>query len=206
MGEGPHNSLTPGGWKGSGKGERPSPRQRLAPRDRHRQAAPPAATGEQHRGTRGGQRGAPPLPPSPLSLPGVHGQPEAGQGDGGPAPPRGARGRPPPPLERAAAPGEGRTPPVSRPPTPTVAAAGQQLFAGARGHPADRIWAAARGRELVQCEGQGNNGAAHLDARPGGAERQTEAERPPDPRAPGPPGRTPDEGQRTNPPPSSPQD
>ena len=38
----------------------------------------------------------------------------------------------------------------------------------------------------------------------GGAERQTEAERPPAPRPPGPPGRAPNEGRRTDHPPPSP--
>ena len=105
VGEGPHNSLMPGGCKGSGRGVHsppPSTADLPGPRPSGR---PPTATGEQHQGTKGRRRGAPShLPPSPL----------------------------PPPLSPQTAGG--------RPP------GGQQPCAGAQGHPADRIRAAARRR------------------------------------------------------------
>ena len=70
---------------------------------------PPAAIGGRDRGTErvsGGPQRDP--PPSPRSPPRACEQPEAGQGDAGPASPPLDQGSPPPPPERAAAHGEGR--------------------------------------------------------------------------------------------------
>ena len=105
MGECPHDSLAPGGWRGGGRGVCPPP-DAQGPRPSGR---PPAATGEQHQGTGGGQRGAPFLPPSHLSPPQLTDSWRPARETAAPhPPPRGARGRPPPPPERAAAPREGR--------------------------------------------------------------------------------------------------
>ena len=133
MVEGPHNSLTPGGWKRGKRGARtdspgrpptgcpppetgPAP-QSCPPPPTAYPPEPPATGGawaetvkppprSHRREAPGNQRGTarspgapPPPPPSPLPPPPPHGQPEAGQGDSGPASP---------PLERAPAPREGR--------------------------------------------------------------------------------------------------
>ena len=154
---------------------------------------PPQRPQSSTRGPEGTARSPPPSPPLPPLSP-TQGQPEGGQGDGGPAPTptRPATRAPPPPrmlqhlgrgataAVRAAVP---RVPPVSRPPTPAVPAARWQPCAGAQGQPAGRTWLAARGREPVQCAGRYNDDAARLGARPGGAERRTKAERPPHPPA-----------------------
>ena len=84
-----------------------------------------------------------------------------------------------------------------------------QSRAGAQGHPAGRIRAAARGQEPEQYGDHTLNrlsdaDAARLGARPREAEERTEAERPPAPRPPGPPNHAPKGGRHTDPPPHPP--
>ena len=192
MGQGPRDSLTPGGWKGNGSGVSP-PSSTAGPPGPTPSGCPLAATAGQHWGAGEEQRGAPPpfpLPPLPPPKPTDSQRPA--RGTAAPQPPSVPERIPP--LRGPRHPGRNttgpvrRTPPVSRPPTPAIPAAGQQPCAVAQGHRADRIRAAARGREPVQCGGRGKTREARLDARPGGAVRQTQAERPPAPRPPGPPG------------------
>ena len=100
---------------------------RLPPRGRQR-AAP---------GDRRGATGTP-APSSPSSPRPARGQPEADQGGGGPAsPPRGPRhqGGEATTVARCAA---RRVPPVGRPLTPAVPAAGWQPCAGTQGRTVDR--------------------------------------------------------------------
>ena len=168
---------------------------------------PPAATGEQHQATREGQRGDPsPSPPSPLR---PTDSPRPARGTAAPHPPRWARGETPP-LRVLQHPGRGataavraavrRVPPVSRPPTPAVPAAGRQPCAGTQGHPLGRARMAARGP--VPCGGLHNDEATRLGARPGRAEKRTAAER--SSRSPalrGPPAEPPRGGGAPTPPP-----
>ena len=199
MGEGPHDSLSRAGWKGSGRGVRPPSRKRLTPQGRDRQAAP-AQPPESSTGGPQRDRGEPTRPPpSPLSTPQPTDSRRPARGTAAQHPPRRARGDPPPPLrgprhpERGATRPVRRAPPVSRPRTPTVTAAGQQPCAGAQGQPADRIRAVARVPQLVQygghaLRGQGKARAARPDARLGGGGRGTDRGgatiRPPHPWAP----------------------
>ena len=155
----------------------PPPVDGWPPWSRDRQAVPPqppeSSTG--HQKEKAGS--PPPLPPSPLCPPQSTNSQRPARGTAAPHPARRARGGPHP-TRGLRQPGRGATatvhaavrrmPPVSRPPTPTVAAAGQQPWACAQRHSADRIRAAARGRKPVQCGVQDKDRAARLDARPGG--------------------------------------
>ena len=176
---------------------------------------PLAATGEQHQGTRGGQqRAPPPPPPSPLPLRSTD-SPRSARGTAAPQPPRRAQEETPPPREGSDTQGRGataalsaavrRVPPIKRPSTPAVPAAGRQPSAGAQEHPVGRIRTAARGPEPVQRGGRGTNGATRLGARLGRAERRTEQEHPPrNPHCRGPPGEPLMRGSApTNPPPAA---
>ena len=160
------------------------PRRRLAPRDWDHQAAhlQPLRSGAGGPGR--DCRGAPPSPPpfSPLSPP--HGPRTAGGGPGGrrpQPPPRRALGGTPPPEGRDTQGGTlsvRRVPPVSRPPTPAVPAAGQQPCAGAQGRPVGRNGTAAPGHEPMRSGGWGTDETTCFGAHPGRAETQIAARRP----------------------------
>ena len=163
--------------EGSRRGVRPLPRERLAPWSRDHQAAPPQPPESSTRGPEGHSG----EPPPPLPLPPLPPQPtdsrRPARGTAAPHPPLPGPGGDPLP-ERAATPRGGptaavraavrRVPQVSRPPPPAVPAEGRQPCAGTHGHPAGRTWTAARGREPVQCGGQGNDKEARLGASPRG--------------------------------------
>ena len=170
---------------------------------------PPAAAEERHKGTEEGLQAAPSPPPPPSSPP-TRGQPEAGQGDGGPAPPLpGPGGTPPPGGTRH--PGRGataaesaavrRVPPVSRPPLPQCP---RQA-----GSPApvrkSTLWAATgrRHSDVSQCsvEGGAQTKQPALVLAQGGRKDRPQQGDLPAPRPAGPPSRAPEEGRRTNHPP-----
>ena len=184
MGEDPHDGLAPDGLREAG-GECappvngwPSGAETARPPPRSRRGAAP-----------GDQRGTtppllPPLPPRPAD------SQRPARGTAALHPPRQARGGTPPlpPPGGPRHPGRGATaaasaavrhvPPVSRPPTPAVPAAGRQPCAGAQGHPVGRNGTAALGRGPKQCGGRSTDEATRLGARPGRAEEQTAARRP----------------------------